>query len=856
MGLNPETVDDFFSRGPRADLATLVEPHSVSSNTPLQVLEDIQPSLTSSSAAPYLQKHLQTWQDAQAKQNSILLNPALDDGKAKDGKWVATTEKRRIYAPIIDLTADDKAVGDNLHITHHTSRTTSSPGSRKSIDAGGRDRRDAATSKMWKPDSHAKSSATAAIKRVDGSLGGCRSPAESGHPRVRGAASKAISLTHSRPSTEKSSLTAGDLRDFNDTAHSVKLAQQVEAARNDDNDFRNPRSVRKRSSTRSDIFERSESKMIDRERQYLLESAKRMGNQLQSLKEEDCQAIFEVVQQSRNQPQPHKVYDTAPSLSSVTSKLSSSRSHNQSVSSLLGDEGGSSANDGAHTQTSLSNNQEKQIDGSAQRESRIVGTWDRVEPTDDTLGACHVSGEDAEARLTKQLQDEKDKKRHSRTISMLDLERCILPHKKPWSESVVKPKNVLSRSQDLARIPASVRSMVHPDQPGVKRVRYKMTTPERKEAKNRSSRECRQRKRERSAKRVTEIKRALAALNPQSVSEVRALNPSHLEGEMVFSDPDSIPLPDAHKSSSSSDEDENEEHAQQRRLLKQNQHVPTASIASDSVQDALLNQCPTVVGERTARKTTKPLEKADDIDVDGRATSVCIKEDQDAMETDDEGTVENMVWDYLVDCRAVYTDGSGDDPMEVSYGPFFTRKEANMVASQHLLYFSRNKDPSIGHSGSWSTDSFGLQTWCYSDTTTNITIGVRREIGLKARLPRDAGRIPKKVFQVYERVITRYHSPNTKDQHRHRQLGIWSVLDAANRSAGQAWLGHELRELPDIPYTFIICKPQMESQMREELDTLEQENSFFRRKHTIDQGDHEMEVEVWVVEQEILGPRN
>ncbi|MCJ1390090.1 hypothetical protein MMC18_002948 [Xylographa bjoerkii] len=354
--------------------------------------------------------------------------------------------------------------------------------------------------------------------------------------------------------------------------------------------------------------------------------------------------------------------------------------------------------------------------------------------------------------------------------------------------------------------------------------------------------------------RIDAIEYQLSAYDPRDIRDVEVLQKDQSDVEVLSIGQEGTTVAHAYESSSSSDEDEDEEQAQQRRILK---HASSASAQENPckpVAETPDSRRPTYARKGIGRKTTEPKASAiDDIHEDSSTKSESEGRG-DITASDSEATEEDMLWQYFVTRKTRHSDDSDDLFLEEPCGTFLTKQEANKVANAEL--FGLHKHTPLQHSVTFSTDALGLLTCCYQTDSIDIELVVSRALHRKARLPKSATRIPKLVYGVYHRIIQRFHAPSVPDSYSYLHVGTFSLLDMANRAAGRAWLAHQLRELPDASYSREVEGPQLQSQMRQWLDELEDEGGFFRQHGMYTKRNHAMEVEVWVDEQEVQGPRN
>ena len=356
--------------------------------------------------------------------------------------------------------------------------------------------------------------------------------------------------------------------------------------------------------------------------------------------------------------------------------------------------------------------------------------------------------------------------------------------------------------------------------------------------------------------RIAAIQHQLSAFGPQEIRDVEVLKSDHADIEVLSFGQEDPPVSHVYESSSSSDEDEDEEQAKQRRLLKHSGSTATQECVRSPVAEALDSQRPTYARKGIGRKTTAPQASANDDDCEQGGPK---SEPSDSTASDSDTTSEKLLWLYSVTRHTHHTaDSSPDVSLSQPCGTFLTKAEANKLATAelHTLF----QDAPLENAVTLRTDASGLQTCHYTTPSTDIQITVTRALARKARLPISAARLPRLVYSAYHRVIRRSRAAAVADMYSYLHLGTFSLLDMANRVAGRAWLAHELRELAAVTYAQQVRGLELTDEMRTWLDKLEAEGGYFRRgeKRVKGMGEREVEqeVDVWVDEQEVQGPRN
>ena len=355
--------------------------------------------------------------------------------------------------------------------------------------------------------------------------------------------------------------------------------------------------------------------------------------------------------------------------------------------------------------------------------------------------------------------------------------------------------------------------------------------------------------------RIALVKAKLAKYSSQNISGMDVQNSDQHDIEVQPVDLEAFSNTYGNVSASSSDEDEDEEHAKQRQMQQHDRLDFTRGRPRKTVPETFASEKSVFTGKRIPRKTTEPQVYIPANTTEDEMADVGSEECPNITKSDGETANEDILWHYFVNCKMKRTDeDSEEDALEDPCGTFLTKEEANKVANTKLQSFI--KDSSLGMSVGWTVDALGLQTCFYRDDSIDVELAVSRDLVRKAKLPKSAGRIPKVVYGVYHCVIQRFHGKRIPDKYTFIHVASCSVLDMANREAGKAWLAHELRELVDSSYMREVEGPDLQNKMRKRLDALEEEGGFFIQQGRHAKEDHEMEVEVWVDEKEVQGPRN
>jgi len=359
----------------------------------------------------------------------------------------------------------------------------------------------------------------------------------------------------------------------------------------------------------------------------------------------------------------------------------------------------------------------------------------------------------------------------------------------------------------------------------------RMSTPERKEAKRRAR---------------------------QKYQAKKKLEKMSQNGQSSSSPPETSTQPSSQiPNNSSEDKDSSEEQNHcQSRIPGHNPSDTTTEGSCEDGKNKYQSQRPTSARKGVAKKSPVSFETVQP-DIVRNESPDYAEQEEDDIEPEIEGTEEEMLFHYFVKRTEFRLDEPDDEPAEILYGPYHTLSEANTVASDALLDFHSSNSYSTENNGGWKSDANGLKSWHFTSATTEVEVAVTREIKRKARLPNGAGRIPPKVYEAYQRRVEFINTPAGKT-YTHVHLGTFTLLDLANRHAARAWVAVKIEAMPDTAYTREVARPVKEKEMRGVCEELEAKGGFFKRCARVGMEGRmgEVEVEVWVGEREVVGPRN
>lgn len=244
---------------------------------------------------------------------------------------------------------------------------------------------------------------------------------------------------------------------------------------------------------------------------------------------------------------------------------------------------------------------------------------------------------------------------------------------------------------------------------------------------------------------------------------------------------------------------------------------------------------------------------------------------------DEEVDVPKLLYEYHVQ-RQVTLDGQREiDGHLTSYGPYYTIEEANTVAAQKVRQHDPGNASMVFKRGGWSynyeKDEIGTEHHTLGSRGGSIQTWVSRSIAPPSEgvgIPLKAFRIPSWLYAAMISFSTPLlssadHSvadlaalaPNSwispKDSPSASIIKACTLLDLANRAAGEKWVEMQAANLPKDGVGDIL-RSELEMNLRRDLEDMDEENESFNRKCR--DAKTGQEIHIWVDMVEVEGPRN
>ena len=411
--------------------------------------------------------------------------------------------------------------------------------------------------------------------------------------------------------------------------------------------------------------------------------------------------------------------------------------------------------------------------------------------------------------------------------------------------------------------------------------RQRMTTPERIEAKRQSQKRFDERKRaskeaqklesqphsretsqtiqqkgnERLQKRNAQRRATLERREETVRDALRRLNsrgnPEAIKQEEENS---SIILFD-NESSSSSDEDEDDDRTHEVLPI-----VP--DIDKDDSRTQVDLTVPTIgrptVGGKGISEATLARMYADAQGREGLETELTSEDERmedEAAEEDDDEQLE-VLYKYHIKRREWRCDEDEAQARESDFGPFYDIEEANDIACQKVR---PNESEAAGlRPGAYSIevnqDECGMQSHFLKLTSGNFQTTVSRTIVPPQKtndVPLSAFRFPKTVWVVRETTSSANDVKSFSEKPQTGNSRVFSVLELANKAAGNRWLEESTRDLQCHGMDG-IKRAEMKMILRNELVAMTADGQLFSR-HVVSPGTW---TSFWVEQLQMEGPRN
>ena len=329
---------------------------------------------------------------------------------------------------------------------------------------------------------------------------------------------------------------------------------------------------------------------------------------------------------------------------------------------------------------------------------------------------------------------------------------------------------------------------------------------------------------------------------------------------------------------SKSDEDENEEERAQRRRLNALERR-RAKVAS--LEEVGVNITTSTVREESPESAALG---SDDDSKNRNSSDASVMPSEDAdLEQESQSEVDKPIcepyYDYYVQRPEITSyddDGEAEDDESMPdcepYGPYFTMQEAKQMAAFVLMEDGlKSLEGELLNRGI-ECDRHGMDTYWVITKTGMAKTRVYRILRPKKHFSKTQAarfRIAPKIYIVLEQYTPPKPDPsepinhkpainNTSPNPRPNILGSFTTLDLANKQAGNAIVAHILNHLTPETAEYILTKDHACKSMRAHLRELEDRNVPFDTAVLEDwrRFDVSGKIEIWVVEQVSIGPRN
>jgi len=228
-----------------------------------------------------------------------------------------------------------------------------------------------------------------------------------------------------------------------------------------------------------------------------------------------------------------------------------------------------------------------------------------------------------------------------------------------------------------------------------------------------------------------------------------------------------------------------------------------------------------------------------------------------------EERVNEMVWEYQVTRREWLNDEDPTEAEETIYGPYWSKEQANNVAAMEVHREYRNVKVLSPMDFNMTIDAIGMKTHSISSKGGSITTAVDQTL-----IPPNRARGPMskkswlspKMFVALEKMSLEgaeagHANPIKQNEEAvsTRILGVFTVLDLANREASRCALEHRTSQLSESQL-HQIKKSEEAMKVRERLEELDLLCLTFKSSCALSDGSGV--VETWVEVHSLVGPRN
>ncbi|KAI9869608.1 MAG: hypothetical protein M1830_005300, partial [Pleopsidium flavum] len=250
---------------------------------------------------------------------------------------------------------------------------------------------------------------------------------------------------------------------------------------------------------------------------------------------------------------------------------------------------------------------------------------------------------------------------------------------------------------------------------------------------------------------------------------------------------------DSDQTVSSSDEDEEE-----------NQEIRNAQILRLSgpyqIQDEPAGAQPSQPRPTYARKTV-PKELLTQVREEEQKHEIQAEDDISSIDGSDyqEERVNEMVWEYHVTRREWLNDEDPTEAEKTFYGPYWSKEQANNVAAIEVHQESGEVKIISPMDFNMTIDALGMQSYSISSKGGNISTAIDQSLipPNRARGPMSKKSwLPPKMFVAFEKMSNkRAETEHNSDAVSIKVLGIFTMLDLANREASRCALEHRTPQL-------------------------------------------------------------
>lgn len=231
---------------------------------------------------------------------------------------------------------------------------------------------------------------------------------------------------------------------------------------------------------------------------------------------------------------------------------------------------------------------------------------------------------------------------------------------------------------------------------------------------------------------------------------------------------------------------------------------------------------------------------------------------------DQEEPPTELVWAYQVTRKEWLSDEDANDVGQMTDGPYWSKEQANSIAATEVHQERGDARILAPMEFNMTIDALGMRTHSICSVGGNIATAVERVLVRPSRADgpmADKKWLPPRIFVALEKVSrekpTDDSGMSSGEEGRRasfvRVLGIFTVLDLANREASRCALAHQSARLGESTLDEIV-KAEKVMRAREHLEILDRDCRTFENSCAL--SDHSGVVETWVEEHAVVGPRN